>query len=353
MKKIILSIIAMSFLVLSCSTDDDTIIAEPLGDYENGIIVSAEGGPSSISFISEDFSTVENGVYFNVNNETLGVYLQSLGFNDTNAYIVTDNANTINVVNRYTFKKVGSITTGLDTPRYIAFLNGKGYVTNWGDPYDTTDDYIAIVNLETNTVEGSIPVGEGPERILIHNDKIFVSHKGGYNSNNIISVINATTKAVETITVNDNPDEIIIDNAGNLVVLSEGATLYDTNWNYIGQTNGAITKINVANNSIISTLTMDSGFNPSLMDYNNGKLYYVVSGKVYSMIDSATSLPTEPIINLTASYAYGLAVNDNKLFVTDASFTGQSDLIVYDLTSNSELDTFKVGLGASKIYFND
>ena len=343
----------MSIFVLSCSKDDDIIITEPLGDYDHGVLVSGEGGPSSVSYISYDFSRIENGIYFKENNESLGVYLQSIGFNDVYAYIVTHNANTINVVNRYTFEKVGTISTGLKTPRYITFLNGKGYVTNWGDGYDATDDFIAVVNLETNTVESTIPVGEGPEQILADGNKIFVSHKGGYSKNNIVSVINATSKDVETIFVNDNPDEMIINQSGNLVVLSEGATLYDSNWNPIGQTNGAITKIDVTDNSIISTLTLGTGFRPSLMDYNNGKLYYVFSGKVYSLEDSDTTLPTEPIINLTASSAYGMAVNNNKLYLTDASFTGQSDLIVYDLISKNELDTFKVGLGASKIYFNN
>jgi len=51
MKRIILSIFAMSLLIVSCSEDnDDNISTEPLGAYEDGIIVSGEGGPSSISF---------------------------------------------------------------------------------------------------------------------------------------------------------------------------------------------------------------------------------------------------------------------------------------------------------------
>ncbi|MDO7170625.1 YncE family protein [Mariniflexile sp. AS56] len=352
MKKIILSIFTLSLFVLSCSNDDDAVVL-PLGDYENGILVSCEGGPSSISFISNDFMTTENQIYFNVNNEELGVYLQSVGFNDSDAYIVTDNANTINVVNRYTFEKKTTITTGLSTPRYIAFLNGKGYVTNWGEGGVASDDFIAVVDLATNTVESTIAVGEGPEQILAVGNKLFVSHKGGYGSNNIVTVINTATNDVATITVNDNPDEMVINNAGDLVVLCSGAVQYDASWNVIGNTDGSIVKINVSDNSIISNFNFANGVHPGLMAYNNGALYYVSANKVYTMGDASTSLPTSSIIDLTASYAYGLSVNNNKLYVADASFSAQSELVVYDLSSKTITNTFPVGLGASKIYFNN
>ena len=62
MKKLLYSILGLS-LLFSCSNDDDgTTTQEPLGDYENGIIVSAEGGPASVSYISIDFSTSENDI---------------------------------------------------------------------------------------------------------------------------------------------------------------------------------------------------------------------------------------------------------------------------------------------------
>ncbi|MBQ0768228.1 MAG: hypothetical protein KBT58_02990 [Bizionia sp.] len=350
MKNIFLPLVALLLLTFSCSSDDDTIYEEvvPLGAYENGILVSSEGGPSSISFISEDLSVSENSIYFNVNNEDLGVYLQSIGFNNDLAYIVTDSNNTITIVNRNTFEKVGTITTGLELPRYISFLNGKGYVSNWGDPNDATDDFIAVINLTTNAVETTIPVGEGPERLLANSNKLFVSHKGGYGSNNIISVVNAISNVVETITVNDNPDEMILNNAGELVVLCGGKEAWTGN-----ETVGSITKINTSNHSIISSFDFADGVHPNLMDYSNGTLYFQTSSnKIYSMADGDTSLPTNSILDLTTSYTYGMAVKGNRLFVADASFTAQSEILVYDLSTATETHSFSAGRGASKIYFN-
>ncbi len=345
--------LSVGMFVTSCSDDDDFNGGTPLGDYENGILVSGEGSllSGSVAFVSVDLTTVETDIYAAVNGEDLGNYLQSIGFEGNKAYIVVDNTNTITVVNRYTFEKIATITSGLSMPRHIDFEDGKGYVSNWGDPFDPTDDFVAVINLSTNTVETTISVGNGPEQVLEENGKVYVSHKGAYSMNNIISVIDIATHDVSSIEVADNPDEMFINDAGQLVVLSEGASLYDDDWNYIGSTPGAITKINTTTNTVISSISLEGTY-VGLMAYEDGKLYYINNNAVYVMNDSATSLPTTPIITLSAGYAYGLSVDDNRLFVCDASFTGLSTLYVYSLATNSEIATFEVGQGASKVYFN-
>lgn len=347
MKKIIYSILTLSLLVFSCSNDDDLATpSEPLGDYENGIIVSTEGGPSSISYISNDLSTLENQVYFNVNNENLGVYLQSVGFNGNKAYIVVD-AGTITVVNRYTFEKLGEISTGLSLPRYIAFDGDTAYVSDWADPSDATDDYIAVVDLNSNTVTSSIAVGEGPEQVLVNSNKLYVSHKGGYSTNNIVTVVNTADSTTDTIIVGSKPDEMAINNQGDLVVLSGGNESWTGN-----ETQASITKIDMSDNSIISALTFADGEHPGLMAYDNGMAYYVLNNEVFGLTDAATALPATSLFSITASYAYGLSVKNNELFLADASFSANSTLFVYDIASGTETNSFAVGIGASKIYFN-
>jgi hypothetical protein len=75
MKKIILSSFVMLLLVFSCSNDDDMTSSAPLGDYEDGILIVGEGGfttSGTVSFVSNDLMTSENGVFFNVNAEDIG-----------------------------------------------------------------------------------------------------------------------------------------------------------------------------------------------------------------------------------------------------------------------------------------
>lgn len=336
-------------ITTSCSKDDD--IADPpipMGDYENGILVSAEGGPASVSFISNDFLTTENQIFSNVNDEELGVYLQSIGFDDTFAYIVTDNTNTVTVVDRYTFEKETSITTGLETPRYIGFEKGKGYVSNWGDPNNPDDDFIAVVDLSTNSVETTVSVGEGPEQIISNGNKLYISHKGGYGTNDIISVLDTADNSVSEITVNDMPDEMIISDGGQLVVLCEGKPSWTGD-----ETSASITKIDLATNSVAETLTFPEGVHPSYMSHDNGNLYYQSNNEIFVINDTASTLPSASIIDLGTISPYGMAVKGDKLYVTDVKdFTSLSDLLVYDLNSNTKIETFEVGLIASKIYFN-
>jgi len=351
MKKVILSVLSLSLFFASCSNDDDNNgPSEPLGAYEDGIIVSGESSPAgTVSFVSEDLTTVENQIYFNVNNESLGMFLQSIAFEDGLAYIVTDNSNTITVVDRYTFEKQGTITTGLSIPRYMTIEDGKGYVTNWGDPGDATDDFIAVVDLATNTVTSTIAVGEGPEQIIEEDDVLYVSHKGGYGSNNIISVINTTTNALtSTITVNDNPDEMVFNDNGELVVLSSGKAAWTG-----AETLGAITKINPNTNAVISTMEFATGAHPELMAYSDGNLYYNVGNSIYSISDNATALATTEEFTVAASYLYGMSADDGFIYLTDATdFSSAGKLLIYNDATSTLVSTLDVAAAASKIYFN-
>jgi len=352
-----LAILALSIVLIftSCSNDDDsTTPVVPLGDYENGIIITEEGnftnGTGSISFVSNDLEYVENTVYENVNGETLGNLVQSMAFDGNLGYIIENGSNALKVVNRYTFQVITTISSGLDNPRYMTVVNGKGYITNWGDGTDTTDDYVAVLDLNSNTITSNIAVSEGPEQVLVNANKLYVSHKGGHNVNNVVSVINTIDSSLETIAVNDVPDEMFIDNQGHLIVLSSGA-----NQSWLTppvETLASITRIDLNDNSIISNMEFSEGQHPDLMTYSNGNAYYILNNGVYSLSDSDTGLPAASLFNITAGYAYGLSVKNNLLYLTDASFTENSTLKVYDISSGTETNSFDVGLGASKIYFN-
>lgn len=323
--------------------------------FDNGVFILNEGmfgtNTASVSFLN-DSGTLENDIFVTQNpGQDIGQLGQGMGFDGDNAYIIGSGSNEINVVDRVTFTHIVTVTTDINNPRYIAFDNGFGYITNWGDPAVTTDDYVAIMDLSTNTVVNTIPVIEGPEKIIKKNNQLFVAHKGGYNVNNVISVINTLDSSLETITVNDAPDELFIDNQGHLTVLSSGVNQY---WlTPPVETLASITRIDLNDNSIISNIEFPEGQHPGLMTCNDGNTYYILNNGLYSLSDTETSLPTTTLFDITATSAYGMAVNNNLLYVTDAgNFSGNSTLKVYDLSSGSETNSFDVGVIASKVYFN-
>src|SRR5699024_11982313 len=64
----------------------------------------------SISFVSNDFQTVEQHIYEAVNGGDLGSVTQSMFFDDQGrAYIISNGSNFVTVVDRYTFEKIDRI----------------------------------------------------------------------------------------------------------------------------------------------------------------------------------------------------------------------------------------------------
>ena len=356
--KLLLQLFLVSIVLTSCSSDDK--IVEVIRDkYDNGVIVSAEGvfnnKDGSISYINKELTESQNFIYAGKNGALLGGLIQSITFSDTEAYVILNDVNTIVVVDRYTFEKKAQITTKLKNPRYMTISNGKGYVTNWGDGANENDDYLAIIDIKTNTIEeNTISLANGVEQIISRNNKLYVSHKGAWSSNNIISVVDLNNNnTISTITVDDNPDEMAFDNAGNLVVLSEGKPVYNSSWEVIDRTTSSISFINLSNNEVLKSIDFPAKENASFMAYESGKIYYYKGkdNKVYSINEEATTIATEGI---EVGGIYGMNVKDNNLYTVSYEFPNSelSNLTVYDLNTEAKVYETKVGIGASKIYFN-
>jgi YVTN family beta-propeller protein len=349
-KKTVFLIAISGFLFASCTSDNELVL--PKGDYDNGILIANEGafsgGTGTVTFISDDYTVTEEKIYNKVNDENIGTILQSIGFNNDDAYLIANVGNKIAVADRFTMKKITEITGDLNNPRYIAFANGKGFVTNWGDGSNTTDDFVAVIDLTTNTISSKISVAEGPEQIIANGNFLYVSHKGGFGSGSTVSVINASTNTiVKMISVGDIPDELAIDASGNILVSCEGKA--ETSWNPT-EVLGSLVTINTTSNEVSATLDFDSGFHPNAMVLNSGNIYLSTSSSVYKMLESATTIPASAIINTTV---YGISVNENKVYITDAKdFQNNGTLKIFDATTNVELKEFSVGLIPGKIYFN-
>lgn len=347
--------ISLSLFVTSCNNDDDNPgVEEPQGDYVNGYFVLNEGNfggsNASVSFIGND-GTVQNNIFEAVNNVGLGDTAQSMLLEDDRAYIVVNGSNTIEVVNRYTFETIGTVSSGLMNPRFMEIENGKGYVSNWGDPSDTEDDFIAVINLSSLTVETSIPVAEGPERMEEENGRLYVAHAGGYGYGNSVSIINTSNNSFLTsITVGDVPNSLVIEN-GILYVLCAGKAAWTQD-----ETLGKLVQMNLSNNAIISTLEFPATVHASQLVEDGGKLYYTIDNNIYSANLNLTSLPTSPLFSTTEQGVYGVygfEVENGNIYVADAGdFTSDGNVVIYSSTG-ALIDTKTVGALPNGIYFND
>lgn len=357
--KLFLALTIGALFFVSCSNDDDNVTPEiPLGNYDNGVLVLNQGGfghgDATVSFISSDFSAQQNDIFSIVNpNITLGDTGQDIGLNNDLAYIVVNVSNKIQIVNRYTMENVASITTGLKNPRYITFYNGKGYVTNWGDGGDPNDDYVAVIDLNTNTVTSTISVLEGPERIIENNGKLYVAQTGGWGYGTKVTVIDASTNAVSTtITVGDLPESLQIKD-GELWVSCSG----NPSWVSapLLPTAGSIVKVNLANNEVLSTTAYATQHLYNMVIVGNDA-YYTAGSGIYKYELNATALPESPIFSTEDQGVYGVysfAIKNDNIYVGDAgNYSNSGKVYVYSMTGTLN-HTFSVGVVPAGFYFNE
>lgn len=350
-------LLLLSFFAVSCTSDDREVIEQetpPSGDYAEGIFILNEGGygysNGSVSFLDID-GQVYNSIYSNVNNNNLGDTAQSMGTSGDNAYIVVNNSSTVEVVNRNTFEHIATVTDMIVNPRYIIFEGNTGYISNWGDPNDVSDDYLAVLNLETNLVEAKISVAEGPEKLLVHNGKIYVAHKGGYAYGNTISVIDIASQSLHaSIPVADVPDGMVIKN-GFLYIICSGKAAYTQN-----ETLAKLFKINLSNNSVESSLSFLEGEHPTKLDLENDTLYYVMDTSIYTVNLNNFELSQNPLFEPTTDgveILYGFEVNEGKIYIADAKdYVSNGEIFIYNLTGSLQ-QKHTVQIIPNSFYFNN
>src|SRR6478735_3744141 len=271
-----LALAAGSMLFSGCGKDEENQVAER--EFNNGVFVTNEGqfqkSNGDVSAFSKTSKEVEAAVFATINNRPVGDVVQSMAFYDDKAYIVVNNSAKIEIANARTFKSEGVIN-GLKLPRYMVTTNNKAYVSSWvkADYTNYTKGEIAVIDLNTNTIIKTIPVGWLPERILITNNKLFVTN----SNDNTVSVIDLASETVTaTITVGDSPNSLALDATGKLWVLGAG--------NFNALTPSKLQRINTTTNAVETTVTFPYGSGEDLIvGPDKNTLFFNFGGQVYKM----------------------------------------------------------------------
>lgn len=345
--KILASAFALSLLFnVSCRNDDPIVDEVPKGAYENGIIITNEGGfstpTSSAEFVSADLSQQESNIFGKNNNgEILGNVFQSVGFKDDLAYLVLNVPNKVEIVNRYTFKKTATITANLETPRYITFSGGNTYITNNNffdvrkvNVYDKNNAFVKSINFDRYA-----------EKITTSGNYVYVQTDGStydtaYNelpTGHTISRINPATNEVDkVITLND---ELIIKDM-----------ISDANYVYVitsDATKSYLYRI-TASTGVAEQIDLGSAAGAQKLAMDQNKLYFLTSTKkVYGV---AGTTATE-MFTITADNIYGFNVIDGNTYIADPTFSTDSKVRIYG-PSGTLLKTLTTGIGTNGFYKN-
>ena len=347
-----------TFAFTSCDNDSDA----PSGAYsEDGVFVMNEGNytqsNASVSYYNNSSKQVLYQIFRTENNRLLGDVIQDMDIYDGRAFLVVNNSNKLEVVNAATFKSAGTVE-GLNQPRYFTALSkNKGYVTEWlnYDPktFIFPNGRIAVIDLKSYTVTKTIEVGVQPEQLALVGDRLYITNQGS----NTVSVINTATDEVEkTIPVTDSPNSLAVDASNNVWVLSSGNKVYATypEVDAARSTAGALTKINGASGTVLSTFTFpDVAASAGKLTLNGARnsLYYIYNGNVVKQDVNAASLSHTVVINRSF---YGLGVDPDNGYIYGGDqngFTGDGTVMIYQ-PDGTKAGEFKAGIGPNGFVFN-
>jgi gliding motility-associated-like protein len=233
---------------------------------------------------------------------------------------------------------------------------GFGYITNAGS------NNVSVIDISTNSVVATVPVGSNPIGVAISPDgqRVYVSNKGSKS----VSVINTSNNTVASaITVGNSPIGLgvspdgskvyiansgdgtisIINTATNAVSATIAVGLQPTgiaispNGNYVYVTNyldGTVSVMNAATNTIASLINI--GPNPvGIAISPDGSQLYVANNSQYlSVVKTATNLIVAKI-PLDIEYpvdprAIAVSPNGKIVFVADVNGNGVAMVTVAD-----------------------
>ena len=216
-----------------------------------------------------------------------------------------------------------------------------------------TNRDIAVLDLNNQTIIQRISVGVGPEKLLLKDGKLYVTHAGGYTSNNIISVINITTDQVETtIPVLDKPSTCVEVMDGSIWVACAGEVAYLTYpaIDTANSTESGLIKIDPVTNTVVETITFGKG-NPVgnlvLNTNNKNELYYRRSEKVWKY---SIASGVEEALFSGSFYGLGFDSNTNYIYATTSVGVNAAEAQRYE-TNGNLVGSYGVGVFANGFVF--
>ena len=350
-KKLFLLFFAVAILFFSCSKDDDPI--KPYVPSVKGMFVLNEGtfmyANASLSYFDMETNTVENDVFFRVNEIPLGDVAQSLTKIGDDLYIVVNNSNYIYKVDAKSIEYKAKIE-GFASPRYMLPIDdNKAYVSDLESP--------GLYVLNLNTMGNSfIETGSATEAMVKIGDEVFVSNWSNYyvagSSNCTIQVIDCVNDTlVADIEVAPEPNAMVVDKNNHIWVSCSGG--------YEPPCAPAIICIDPATRTVIQRFDLPEGSYPDGMSIDGAgeNLYFLNGGynslSVYKINVDDQQLPDTAFIASEGRWFYNLTVHpqNGDIYITEAKPTSNGNLLHY--TSDGTLvGTYEVGMFPSYMLFN-
>lgn len=344
-KGLLLGLLALS--LWNCKTTDP----EPT-PYESGVLILNEGNFSqnngTISFLPRTGSTVATNI-FQAANPSLALTGGVQGYTEVNGkgLILVDNSSAaqdkVEIVDYNTFKSRATLKTpDIENPRQVIPAGpNKAYVSCWdvsGDfnagTFYKDPGYIAVVDLNTNTVVKKIPAVKGVEKMVVAGTEVFVG-SGTYTGSKTLLIIdlnNDTEK--QRIDFGSTPEPIALDANGKLWI----------------QTGNDLVQIDPTSRAVAKRLTFAARPGSVVISADKKAFYYTLSGKTYRLSIDATAATGSQVLARSFN-ALGIDPQTKRIYGSVVPSQAQVGYVVRYEETGALVDSVRAEIAPSGFYF--
>lgn len=293
---------SMALLLVSCDPFEPE--PEPALDYSTGVWMINEGGfgQNNGSITIYQSGTRHSDPFFDANGISAGDVLQRVIRFGNQFALVNNGGNKVAVGSAKSMRTQYEIIN-LDYPRDVVVSGDYLYIAQ-----GAMAGKVSKYQLSNGAWVADVTVGNGPERMLITNNQLWVANSGGWLTDNTVSVIDLNTFQLQsTLYTGDRPSDMVYEaNSGRVFVLGSGEIIYDANWNVTGHTAATLSGFESDLSSFGQIQVGVDGDHPKFMDVSNGELLIVNGG-----LDAYTNTSDLICDDCIAGSFYSVDADDN------------------------------------------
>ncbi len=328
-------------------------VPEPaLSPYEEGVYIINAGNPSgsngTLTFVPRGSRTVVTDVFKTANPDlTLSGQVQGYAELNGKGLILIGNGGVgvsedrVEIVEVGTFRSRASIgAPDVENPREVVGVGpNKAYVSCsilFGSVGVLQDvGYVAVLDLNTNTVTKKIPAGPRVERMVVAGSEVFVGSSAA-GGNNTLLVVDVTTDEVkQRIDFSAPPQPIALDADGKLWMLVDRDML----------------RLDPTTRVIEKRLTFPGVPTSITLGEDRRTFYYILNGATHRFTTVSTFISTaNPLIRRSFN-ALGVDPRTGTLYGSVIPSYTQAGYVLRYQSNGAFIDTVRAEIAPSKFFF--
>lgn len=344
-KKIFLISLLLLFVFIFATCNQDTVVNTPVHSTK-GVLVLYEGGfiPGSgdYSFINTTNDSVFNSVFSNSNGgANLGLVPDGIYLSGQYLYVTSQGAfggkGKMLKIRSSDNKLIDtSINFGVN-PYDFDLANGHFFVTN------TAGSSVTELDMSLNVVNGNIPVGPNPSKIIFAIQSLFVA-KQSYTHENTLAIINQFSLLVTKDTFPAQPVSIANIQGGVHVSTYSWKKLYVIDSFDVTRKKDSV-QLNIQS-AAIGEIVSDGYKTLYVVGISDTTYQSIIGNKVYKYNVLTRQIDTNPVIEMSPpNDIYGITydmVNSRIWIANSKGGAVNGEVRVYD-TNGNLLKTYPIG----------